>query len=112
MAQIVRAPGLDRGGAVSQPCTRVLEREKEMKRFVGMAACIGLFGLALLTCGAHTIAHPAVAAADSGLDEKGHLRAVALAPSGFAYVRLSDGVQIRARGITKNIIFYGPDAVA
>jgi alpha-D-xyloside xylohydrolase len=82
-----------------------------MMRFVGMAACIGLFGLTLLTCGTDTIAHPAAAAADSGLDEKGHLRALALAPSGFAYVRLSDGVQFRARGVTKNIIFYGPDAV-
>ena len=48
----------------------------------------------------------------TGLDANGHLRAVA--PKGgraFAYQRLADGVQLRVNGVTKNIVFYGPDTV-
>lgn len=50
--------------------------------------------------------------AESGLDARGHLLAVgAEASDGFAYQRLSDGVQIHLHGLTKNILFYGPDTV-
>jgi alpha-D-xyloside xylohydrolase len=55
------------------------------------------------------------AAADgraSGLDGNGHLQAVTLpGREGFDYVRLQHGVQFRAGGVTKNVIFYGPDTV-
>ncbi|WP_442680927.1 TIM-barrel domain-containing protein [Sphingomonas sp. ASY06-1R] len=46
---------------------------------------------------------------DSGLDARGHLRAV-VAPStrGFAYKRLGAGVQVRVGQVVKNLIFYGP----
>jgi alpha-D-xyloside xylohydrolase len=69
-----------------------------------MATFIWLFGLALVTCAG-------AAPAESGLDRNGHLHAVSLAPGDFAYARLSEGVQIRTHGVTKNILFYGPDAV-
>jgi len=52
--------------------------------------------------------------ASSGLDKNGHLLAVpfaAGAQDGFAYARLQHGVQFRAGGMTKNVIFYGPDTV-
>lgn len=48
----------------------------------------------------------------SGLDKNGHLLALPFAMrEGFGYVRLQHGVQFRAGGITKNVIFYGPDTV-
>jgi len=56
----------------------------------------------------------AVERASSGLDKNGHLLALPFAASaheGFAYVRLQHGVQFRAGGVTKNVIFYGPDTV-
>ncbi len=56
----------------------------------------------------------AVERASSGLDKNGHLLAVPFAAGvheGFAYVRLQNGVQFRAAGVTKNVIFYGPDTV-
>ncbi|WAC46843.1 PA14 domain-containing protein [Asticcacaulis sp. SL142] len=54
----------------------------------------------------------ALAAAPSGLDANGHLMGV-VAPSeaGFTFTRLTNGVQVRYAGVTKNIIFYGPEAV-
>ncbi|MTW09980.1 DUF5110 domain-containing protein [Pseudoduganella eburnea] len=56
----------------------------------------------------------AVERASSGLDKNGHLLALPFAAGAhdrFAYVRLQHGVQFRAGGVTKNVIFYGPDTV-
>ncbi|MGW8392649.1 TIM-barrel domain-containing protein [Pseudoduganella sp. HUAS MS19] len=54
----------------------------------------------------------AAGASSKGLDKNGHLLAVPLAMrKGFGYVRLQHGVQFRAGGVTKNVIFYGPDTV-
>jgi alpha-D-xyloside xylohydrolase len=48
----------------------------------------------------------------TGLDKYGHLQSAPVAGhDGFAYVRLSDGVQFRVGGVTKNVIFYGPGTV-
>ncbi|MCW3849531.1 DUF5110 domain-containing protein [Sphingomonas sp. LB-2] len=47
----------------------------------------------------------------TGLDANGHFRAVALPPSGFAYARLREGVQLRVNGVSKNLIFHAPDTV-
>ena len=54
----------------------------------------------------------ALQAAPTGLDKVGQLQPVVQAATeGFAYVRLENGVQLRANGITKNILFYGPATV-
>jgi len=54
----------------------------------------------------------AAAPAVSGLDKNGHLLAVPFAAhEGFGYVRLQNGVQFRVGGITKSVIFYGPETV-
>jgi alpha-D-xyloside xylohydrolase len=54
----------------------------------------------------------AAAKVASGLDKNGHLLSVPLAASdGFGYVRLQHGVQFRVGGVTKSVIFYGPDTV-
>jgi len=54
----------------------------------------------------------ALQAASTGLDKVGQLQPVVQAATeGFAYVRLENGVQLRANGITKNILFYGPATV-
>lgn len=51
-------------------------------------------------------------AAATGLDNNGHLQAVSLpVDEAFAYARLTSGVQVRVGGITKQVIFYGPDTV-
>ena len=48
----------------------------------------------------------------TGLDRNGHLESVGdTSPGGFHYTALRDGVQLRINGVTKNIIFYGPDTV-
>ena len=48
----------------------------------------------------------------SGRDARGHFLAVPLsATRGFTYARLREGVQFRVKGITKNVLFYGPDTV-
>lgn len=48
----------------------------------------------------------------SGLDANGHLAAVAAGQGdGFSFTRLESGIQIRVAGITKNILFYGPETV-
>jgi alpha-D-xyloside xylohydrolase len=53
-----------------------------------------------------------VHAAPTGLDPAGHLQSVVpVAKSGFTYARLENGVQFRANGITKNVLFYGPTTV-
>jgi alpha-D-xyloside xylohydrolase len=50
--------------------------------------------------------------AQTGLDSAGQLQAVpAAAHDGFSFVRLRSGVQLRADGITKNVLFYGPGIV-
>ncbi|MDY6948378.1 MAG: glycoside hydrolase family 31 protein [Pseudomonadota bacterium] len=60
---------------------------------------------------AATPSHPA-ASAVNGLDGNGHLQSLALpVDQPFAYARLSSGVQFRAGGITKNVIFYGSETV-
>lgn len=76
-----------------------------MKRRLLSVALAGAFAFS---------ANPALAAAlpQSGLDKNGHLQAAPVAAQdGFAYVRLSDGVQFRVGGVTKNVIFYGPATV-
>jgi alpha-D-xyloside xylohydrolase len=46
------------------------------------------------------------------MDKNGHLLSVPFAaPDGFGYVRLQHGVQFRIGGVTKSVIFYGPDTV-
>ncbi len=48
--------------------------------------------------------------AATGLDAVGQLQAVpAATKDGFSFVRLENGVQFRVGGITKNVIFYGPN---
>ena len=50
--------------------------------------------------------------AATGLDASGQLQAVpAATKDGFSYVRLETGVQFRVGGITKNVIFYGPNLI-
>ncbi len=50
--------------------------------------------------------------AQTGLDSAGQLHVVAAgAHDGFSFVRLRNGVQLRADGITKNVLFYGPGIV-
>lgn len=52
------------------------------------------------------------AAAPTGLDANGHLLKVETPQTaGLSYTRLEDGVQISHDGLTKNIIFYGPETV-
>ncbi|MBN6101417.1 DUF5110 domain-containing protein [Xanthomonas sp. CFBP 8703] len=54
----------------------------------------------------------AASAAETGLDARGHLRAVATGRGeSFAYTRLQQGVQVRIGQIAKNVIFYGPQTV-
>ena len=50
--------------------------------------------------------------AQTGLASVGQLQVVASSShDGFTYVRLGNGFQFRANGITKNVIFYGPSIV-
>jgi alpha-D-xyloside xylohydrolase len=51
------------------------------------------------------------AAAPTGLDAVGQLQPLPAANSTFAYTRLANGVQIRAAGLVKNVLFYGPEIV-
>jgi alpha-D-xyloside xylohydrolase len=54
----------------------------------------------------------AIQAAPTGLDQVGQMRPlVKAAADGFSFVRLENGVQLRANGVTKNILFYGPTTV-
>src|ERR1035437_10914722 len=54
----------------------------------------------------------AIQAAPTGLDKVGQLQPLVQAVGGsFAYVKLENGVQLRANGVTKNILFYGPTTV-
>jgi alpha-D-xyloside xylohydrolase len=54
----------------------------------------------------------ATEAAPSGLDTYGSLQSVIPAASkDFAFTRLENGVQFRVNGVTKNVIFYGPNTV-
>ncbi len=66
------------------------------------------------TCASFLMFAPvmAVAATPTGLDANGHLLRVDVSETtGFSFVRLADGIQITHDGITKNIIFYGPETV-
>jgi alpha-D-xyloside xylohydrolase len=50
--------------------------------------------------------------AATGLDAAGQLQVVAApATNGFSFARLENGVQFRIRGVTKNVLFYGPATV-
>ena len=52
------------------------------------------------------------AATETGLDAHGHLQRVGARTDGaFGYTRLQAGVQIQVGGITKNVLFHGPDIV-
>lgn len=54
----------------------------------------------------------ALQAAVSGLDEFGHLQAVATSGNDdFSCTRLENGVQLNIDGVTKNVIFYGPSTI-
>jgi alpha-D-xyloside xylohydrolase len=79
-----------------------------MKMIVRMAAVPA----ALLALCIGSSAAAQMSAATTGLDNNGHLQAVPL-PVGeaFAYARLTSGVQVCVGGVTKNLIFYGPDTV-
>jgi alpha-D-xyloside xylohydrolase len=53
-----------------------------------------------------------VQAEPTGLDKAGQLQPVIQSPGdSFAFVRLENGVQLRAGGVTKNILFYGSNTV-
>jgi len=50
--------------------------------------------------------------AATGLDPVGQMQTVpGLVGDGFSFARLENGVQFRANGITKNVIFYGPGTI-
>ncbi len=67
---------------------------------------------ALLALCVGRLAVAQTSASTTGLDDNGHLRAVSMpVGEGFAYARLTCGVQVRVGGVTKNVIFYGPDTV-
>ena len=54
----------------------------------------------------------AAAKAPAGLDANGHMMPVAASPSSaFSHSPIEHGVQIRVGGMTKNVIFYGPETV-
>jgi alpha-D-xyloside xylohydrolase len=53
-----------------------------------------------------------ISRAATGLDATGQLQPVlTVGKEGFAFARLDNGVQFRANGITKNVVFYGPGIV-
>ncbi|KQW43847.1 glycoside hydrolase [Pelomonas sp. Root662] len=62
---------------------------------------------ALAAPGAKASPHP------SALDAAGQLRALPLdgPPDGFAWRRVAEGLQFRAGGLTKSVLFYGPSLV-
>ncbi len=48
----------------------------------------------------------------TGLDSAGHLQSVTSSTNGaFSFTKLENGVQLTVDGVTKNVIFYGPDTV-
>jgi len=50
--------------------------------------------------------------AATGLSANGQMKVVVpAAPNGFSFIRLESGVQFCCRGITKNVLFYGPGTV-
>ena len=57
------------------------------------------------------LAGQAGATPPAGLDANGHLVQVATASAPFSYSLIDHGIQIRAGGMTKNVIFYGPETV-
>jgi len=66
-----------------------------------------------LVCGVAWLFSPGPAfPAATGLDPVDQMQIVpGITGEGFSFARLENGVQFRANGITKNIIFYGPDTV-
>ena len=75
---------------------------------IGRRSVLGGIAALASTRAVATMAAPAL---PSGLDARGHFRAAPLPPGAFAYTRLNHGVQFRANGIWKNLIFYAPDTV-
>ena len=66
-----------------------------------------------LTCAAAWLLSLGLALhAATGLDPVGQMQTVpGVAGDGFSFARLENGVQFRANGVTKNVIFYGPGTV-
>ncbi|WP_242733714.1 alpha-glucosidase domain-containing protein [Xanthomonas translucens] len=78
-----------------------------------LAAAFLAFGLAVSIPASFAAgANQADGVTETGLDARGHLRAVATGRGeSFAYMRLEQGVQVRIGQIAKNVIFYGPQTV-
>ena len=68
---------------------------------------------ALIAVALILVTGPRLAAAlPTGLDQAGQLSAViSTAPNDFSFARLENGVQVRAQGRIKNVLFYGPATV-
>jgi alpha-D-xyloside xylohydrolase len=67
---------------------------------------------ALLALGVAASAVPLAVHAESGLDERGHLKPVVPAGGGhFSHRRLDHGVQIRVGDVYRNVIFHGQGTV-
>ncbi|MFB0872168.1 TIM-barrel domain-containing protein [Sphingobium sp. sgz301303] len=76
-----------------------------------LRAALSLIGLVIAPALALDSAH-AAPSDSTGLDARGHLQNVLPGPAnGFAFTRLAQGVQIRVGAVTKNLIFYGPEAL-
>ena len=84
-----------------------------MRRWVlRYSAPLVIAGVALGGSFGQSQASAATAAIPDGLDRNGHLLAVSSRKSAaFSFTKIQDGVQLSVGGITKNIIFYGPDTV-
>ena len=73
------------------------------KKTLLLATCVSFWAL---------LPHMASAATPTGLDANGHLLKVGMSQTaGLSFTRLENGVQFTHDGITKNIIFYGPETV-
>src|SRR5690349_6650425 len=91
----------------------MLERGRLMRRWVlHYSAPLVIAGIALGGSFGQSQTFAATAALPNGLDRNGHLLAVSPRTSAaFSFTKIQDGVQLSIGGITKNIIFYGPDTV-
>ncbi len=83
------------------------ENPMEMKRrnLFGLMACAPL---------ASVLAPPAAATlTPSALDAAGQMKSLprGAGPGGFAWQRVAEGLQFRAGGLTKSLLFYGPGLV-
>jgi alpha-D-xyloside xylohydrolase len=80
-----------------------------MKRNGTLPTLLFMPPLAWLAVAALTM--PAPVRATTGLDPAGQLLAVAPAGDGFSFIPVDGGVQLRAGGVVKNVLFYGPGTV-